>query len=313
MTITNYNHVHHTGTGAGVITTHATVLPPGFGKVFYVGTQRHDNHNINSRRFNTLSAALLNTVANRGDVVLVLPGHAENIANTTMLTNLKAGVKIAAADRSAAPPTFTFSAAAGSWLLDDAGVTLEGLRFDLTGAGAAVTRGLYVTAADVRINGCQFHVASGASAKATIVLEASAAAHRLAVSGCFAWGTAAQNVTNGFLVSGAADGTYFGFNRFQFSATAANGCINYTAAATNLLVERNVCNNTHTSSTAAIAVGNVAATGDIVSNTTSVLNNGTANAQGVVLGAAALVKCHGNTCSDEARASGVLSPAAVAT
>lgn len=305
--------IPHYGTGAGVATVHGTVLPTGFGQVFYVGTQRHTLREVEARRFNTLSAALNRCMANRGDVVLVLPGHAENVADTTMLTDLKAGVTIARAAGAGAIPTFTFTAAGASWLVDDAGCHFDGIRFDFTGAGAAITRGIYVTAADTVFRNCQFSVATGATTKATIVLEATAAAHRLSVVNCFAWGTATQNVTNGFLISGAADGVSFERNRFLFSATAANGCINFTAAATNITLADNVVFNTHTASTAAINVANVAATGVTVGNRCATINDGTANAQGLVFGAAALLRCFDDLSSDEPRRSGVAVPAAVAT
>lgn len=64
------------------------------------------------RPFQTLNGAISsgNVVAGRGDIILVMPNHAETITNGTMLAFNKAGVAIIGLGYGNQRPTFTFSA-----------------------------------------------------------------------------------------------------------------------------------------------------------------------------------------------------------
>jgi hypothetical protein len=61
--------------------------------------------------FNTLSAASAACTANRGDIVMVMPGHAETISSNTALTLSKAGVLIVGMGNGTKRPTFTLDTA----------------------------------------------------------------------------------------------------------------------------------------------------------------------------------------------------------
>lgn len=62
--------------------------------------------------FSTLQKAIDLSVANRGDLIMVKPGHAETIANATTLTLNKAGVGIVGLGNGSMRPTLTFTTAA---------------------------------------------------------------------------------------------------------------------------------------------------------------------------------------------------------
>jgi hypothetical protein len=156
-------------------------------------------------------------------------------------------------------------------------------------------------------------VASGAALKATIAIEVGTAAHRTRICRNVFRGTATHNVTDGILVAGVANDVAIHDNEMQFSATAGNGLVRVSAAALNLKVMRNYMANTHTNSTACVAIGNVAASGIVAHNLFSILADGTAAATGITFGAASLVRPFQNFTSDEANESGVLAPAAVST
>jgi hypothetical protein len=305
--------------GAGMKTPFGiTLLPPGSRIAAYVrstGAQSGDDNFTTLNLVPTLAAGLARARAGLGDTVVVMPGHSESVVDATMLNNLVAGTRIVGFGRGSNMPTFRWTATASQWILNDADVTIQGLRLRLEGANGVV-KAIVTTAADIGIYGCDIEVASGASNKATIALEVGAASHRFELIGNVFRGTATHNATNGVLLAGVSDQVRITDNEMVFSATAANGLINVTAAVTSLKVLRNVLSNTMTSSTSCITVAAAtAASGVFADNYCAILADGTANATGILFpgSPSATIKCFQNFCSDEPRESGVLSPAAVGT
>lgn len=93
--------------GAGKIT---------FGDVWFVkastGSDTANNGRSPSQPFATIGAASTAATANNGDVVYVLPGHAETISSATALTLSKAGVNIIGLGMGSQRPTVTLDTAA---------------------------------------------------------------------------------------------------------------------------------------------------------------------------------------------------------
>lgn len=115
------------------------------GKVFFVGNSStlagvegaisgsNGNDGLSAAApFSTLATGISATTASRGDVIVVLPGHAETI--TTTLTP-KAGTSIIGLGWGAMRPTFTSSGAIDLVTVSAANVLLRNLR--LTGAASA--------------------------------------------------------------------------------------------------------------------------------------------------------------------------------
>src|SRR6185436_9715050 len=123
----------------GQRTAFGTWLPPGSRVAAYVGPQSEstDAYSSSSLLVPTLAAGLARCRAGKGDVVAVLPGHTETVSTTTMLDNLVAGTQIigCAPFGSGLMPAFTFSGTTttSSWALNDANVTVKGLKFNLNG------------------------------------------------------------------------------------------------------------------------------------------------------------------------------------
>lgn len=298
--------------GAGVKTPYGTLLPPGGRVACYLrstGVADYDGEPMARMIVTTLAAALKQVRSGKGDTIVVLPGHSESVTDATMLDNLLPGTKIIGVGRGSNMPVFRWTNTAGQWTLDQADCVFQGLRLRLEGANG-ITKALLVTAADNVINGCDIEVASGATAKATIALELGAGSTRTVVSHNIFRGTATHNVTDGVKIVSAVDGVRIVGNEMIFSATAANGNVHFTAAATNIMVRDNLCYNTHTSSTGCIVIDNVAANGILVGNQVATVNNGVATAQGIILGAAALVRCFENYSCDQPILSGILTPVA---
>jgi len=301
------------GVGAGIKTTFGTLLPPDGEVVAYVdsnGVQDGDDHAIKDMVVLTLAAALNRCRAGKNDIIVVRPGHAENVALTTDLDNLVAGTRIVGYGHGANMPTFTWTATTSQWAIDNADVQISGLRLAIS--GAVVVKGIVITAADCVISDCEIVHATGASNKATIAIEVGSAGLDCTIAGCRIRGTKTHNSTDVIKLVGGTVPSGFRFigNEWIGSATAANGVVHITVAALDCVIANNMLYNTHTSSTSCVTVDNVAADGILAYNTYCTMNDGTATAQGAVLGAAALFKTVECYSVDEPIKSGILTPAA---
>lgn len=296
----------------GVKTPFGISLPPGGKVAAYVrstGPQDGDDPNILNNFVTTLSSGLARCRSGRGDKVIVLEGHSESVTDATMLTNLKADTQIIGVGTGSSQPTFRWTATGSQWPINKDNVVITGLNLKLEGANGVVKAILH-TGASGLVVGNNIVVASGATAKATIAYELGTGSDGTIIAANYVHGTATHNVTDGFKVVAALDRIRFFNNVMDFSATAANGNIHVTAAATLLKIAGNMLQNSHTASTANVTIDNVAATGLIWDNYLSTINNGTVTAQGLILGAAALVRCFQNFSCDEPIKSGVLTPVA---
>lgn len=130
MTIANYNGGFKDGvTIRGVP---ISVMHPG--KVFWVSNastllyNQKGGSNSNDGSFNaplsTIQKAVDFCVANRGDIIMVKPGHAETIADATTLALNKAGVGIVGMGSGSMRPTLTFTAAAANIPVTAANITI---------------------------------------------------------------------------------------------------------------------------------------------------------------------------------------------
>lgn len=112
------------------------------------------------RLYNTLTAALANVVADRGDVIYVAEGYTETITAAAGGAVAKAGVRIIGLGDGANRPTFTFT-------------TSTAASFDITAARVYISNCIFtcgidaqlamvnVSTADVTFDGCEFNTNSG--------------------------------------------------------------------------------------------------------------------------------------------------------
>jgi hypothetical protein len=242
------------------------------------------------------------------DTVVILPGHSENVAVSTFLSNLVAGTRIQGVGFGLAMPTFRWTATGGQWALNKADCIISGLRLRLEGA-SGVTKAILVTGTDNIIQDCDIELASGASNKAAIGLEVGTGANRFRLLTSYLRGTT-DAATDGVKIVAAVDGVEIGSCRMQFAATEVNGQVHVTAAATNLWLHNLSMANTVAASTACIVFDDVACTGLLEYNSYSTLNNGTATAQGTIFGTGALMRSVQCFSCDEPKKSGILTPTA---
>jgi hypothetical protein len=100
--------------------------------------------------FATLAYAMTSGLVGSGDVVYVMPSHVETISTAGGVAMGTAGVKVVGLGRGGLRPTFTFSAAAATFLITAANCSVENLLFTVSGV-TDVVAGITITAADVTL------------------------------------------------------------------------------------------------------------------------------------------------------------------
>lgn len=305
--------------GYGVATPFGLTLPPG-GKVAAFltsdGAAAWDEPVITANCCTTLAQALSRVRTGKGDTIVVMPGHAENVADATMLDNLLPGTRILGLGWGDSMPKFTWTATGGQWTLDQKNVVVRGCKFDLAGIDA-VTKGILVSAADNVIADCEFVTTKTAKGVA-IGLEIATGGDRFVLTNTTWRSLSTVEPQAGgapMKLAGTADEVKIINNAFLCGGrvtTAEKGQILVSGASTNLYVARNLFYNITASSTFCIVLADVASSGVVDGNTFIVLGDGgtAAAAKGVSFGASTTVQSGINYCSDEVKKSGMVAPAA---
>ncbi len=131
------------------------------GKVFYVGNSTavaplgigaSDGNNglTPEQPLSTLDAAVGMCTANRGDKIIVLPGHAETIATATALALDVAGIHIIGNGEGALMPAFSLSATTSTIAVSAANVKVQGIA--VIAAIDSVVAGFTISAAGVELD-----------------------------------------------------------------------------------------------------------------------------------------------------------------
>lgn len=102
----------------------------------------------------TIEQAVNLTTASNGDVIVVFPGHAENISAATSLVLDKIGVQVIGLGHGRNRPVLTFTNTAGKIPITGASTRLSNIVF--IASVSAVVTGISVEADDVQIDNCYF-------------------------------------------------------------------------------------------------------------------------------------------------------------
>lgn len=143
MSISNFPH----GFASGLSVRGLPLLQTHPGKVFFVGNSTAlledspggSNGNVGSfqRPFGTLQYAINQCMANRGDIIMVKPGHTETVSSATALALNKAGVAIIGLGYGSLRPTFTLDTGASTTIgVSAANVALQNVRISANIADA---------------------------------------------------------------------------------------------------------------------------------------------------------------------------------
>ena len=194
--------------------------------------------------FATLDYAIGACTASNGDVIYVMPGHAENVTAADGIDCDVAGIKIIGLGWGALKPTFSTTAAAGSFKVDAANIMVRNLRLVAnfaTGTTAGMT--LTANATNLIVEDCDWRDTSAANEfllHVTIPTGVGPCTFR----GC-TFVTAAGSMTNSFLFAGTSSS--FTIEDCYFFVDSADSVIDHAAgASTNLRINNNTIINIDT-------------------------------------------------------------------
>jgi len=302
------------GTQHAVRTPWATIIPPGRRVVAILdnsGASARTGALQNISVVSTLSQALTHCESGRGDHILVMPGHSESVAVTTMLANLVNDthiVGVGSPDEDSAP-TFRWTGQDAKWSVSKKNCSFENLRLKFEGAND-ITEAIGVSAAGVKFLRNWMLTGSGASNDCVRVIDVEANADDFVFAGNKVAQTA--GTTTAVLNFGAAVArpSVVGNVMNVIGSSATAGAIDISAAITQAVIADNQLSNEATDATTCIKIADVAATGHVLRNLMRVLVAGNAYAEGILLAGSTnlLLGFFNNYCVDEKSKSGVLTP-----
>ena len=133
-------------------------IPSTTGSYFFVHSGTGSNGNTGEDKdhpFATIDYAIGKCTASKGDVILVMPGHAETIADATSLVPDVAGISIIGLGSRNNRPTITYSATGSEIIVTGESTVIRNIIFK---AGiSAVATAIDVDANYVTIDNCMFY------------------------------------------------------------------------------------------------------------------------------------------------------------
>lgn len=211
-------------------------LVPGGGQLFFVrgnGTTTteydYDPPGLREKLIPSVAKALTYCVASRGDTIVVLEGHTENIASSTSWV-LKAGVKIIGRGRGLQRPLFTHTATGSNIAVNVANVTIANCQFYAAGphgtTALTVTAAFTVTAAGFILANNDIECGIDSDQLCTNLITTSAAAKDMKILANEIHGGVGSVITTVLTTTGATDRLKIVGNRITAEvATAASGIL----------------------------------------------------------------------------------------
>lgn len=282
-------------------------VPPSTGTYYFVhsgtGSASNDGKSATTA-LATIDDAIGHCAASKGDVIVVMPGHAESISGAAAIAVDVAGISIIGLGWGALRPTVTLHTTDATIAISVANVLIRNIR--IATDVDAVVKVFNITAANVTLDAVDF-VETAACACLQFILT-TAAADDLTVQNC-SWvqtATAATALQEWIRLVGAD--RFKCFNNFAnlkgyATANPANGVIvGATTASLDVYIEGNRFISTN--STGAIVIS-------LLANSTGfVVNNFVASAKTAIAGQVALANAYGgnNYANNTVNTSGLLDP-----
>lgn len=199
-------------------------LPPTTGKVLFVhsGTGSNGNAGISpDAPLATIDYAIGLCTANQGDVIIVIPGHAETISAAGGITADVAGISIIGLGNGTNRPTISFGATAATFAISAANVRVSNLR--VTPTVDEVVKMFHVTAAYVEIDHIE-HFETASCQTIQFILTSNAADY-LWVHDCYCYQVNAAGSAQSWIALVGIDGGIIENNTFRLTLNNAAGSV----------------------------------------------------------------------------------------
>ncbi|TXH51512.1 MAG: hypothetical protein E6Q97_18275 [Desulfurellales bacterium] len=189
------------------------------GKVYWVSSVigSDGNRGTFDRPFATIDYAVGRCAANKGDIIMVMPGHVETVSAAGGLALDVAGIAIVGMGTGSLRPTVNFTTVVGADMnVDAANITIMNMLF--TGGIDALTGPIDVNAADFTFIGCETRDVTG---QATDFIVTDANASRFLISNWKHLGAAAAGADTAISIVGGDDWAIENFNIYGNFAVGA--------------------------------------------------------------------------------------------
>ncbi len=255
--------LYHMG-GAPVMSS--GLIPFSTGDYFFVDSSTGLSSNLGTtvgKPMATIDQAINKCTADKGDVIIVLPNHAENITLGSLVPDV-AGITIVGLGNASNQPELTFTATTSIITVTGANTVLRNLRF-LAGISAVVI-GIEVSVDNVTIEGCTFNYGGTTDYDFLIGIDIDAFDY-CTVRNCTFQFESTTGSNSGVQLD---DAHFCVVDNCTFTGDFAVGAVaNPTADAlcTNMLITNNLIHNNDTGAAASTIFFENACTGLIANNT----------------------------------------------
>jgi hypothetical protein len=219
------------------------------GSVFYVDSATGKNGPEGGKSplapVATVDYAVGLCTASKGDVIVVMPGHAENLTTATSINCDVAGITIIGLGEGNLRPTFSTTAAAGACTVAAANVTLANLKF-VANFATGTTTGLTLSAAadGCTLDGIVMRDTSTAN-EFLVHISVATTVTDLTIRNCSLIGLTGGSMTNSILFAGTTSNTLI--ENCDIQVDSSDSVIDHlAAAATNLALKHNFIINADT-------------------------------------------------------------------
>ena len=228
------------------VINHGGQIPATTGNYWFVHSGTGNNGNVGntpSAPLATINAAIDDAIASQGDVIIVMPGHAETISGATGIVVDVAGISIIGLGVGRNRPVISFDNTASRIPVSADNVLIQGLVF--VGAVADIVSGVTITGDDVTLRGCE--IASGGAALEFLQMLDIDAATRVIVENCRFIASATAGSNTAIRLDATIDCTIRNCEfRGDFTTAAISGNAGSAAASTNAAVIGNLIENLDT-------------------------------------------------------------------
>lgn len=148
-------------------------IPATTGRVYFVNSATGQNNNNRGdapdNAYASLAYAATKVRASKGDIIILMPGHTENVASAGAITLSTAGVRVFGLKSGAAWPIISFTTATTATVaISGAGTVVENVMFVYTAVDAIAT-GINITTSNVQFRNCRFLMADSTNQAAVAV------------------------------------------------------------------------------------------------------------------------------------------------
>lgn len=194
------------------------------GTVFWVSSVSGSDGNDGASPatpFATIDYAIGRCTADRGDIILVMPGHAESLSSAGAITADVAGISIIGLGNGSNRPTLSFAATAATFAISAANVRVSNIR--VTASIDEVVKLFHVTAAYCTLDTVDYF--ETASCQAIQFLLTTAAADYIEIRNCKHFQMNAAGSAQSWIALVGIDGGIIENNTFRLTLNNAAGSV----------------------------------------------------------------------------------------